>query len=161
VITEKAWHSLFARQLFRRPLAEELAAHQPQFTLIVAPNCLAAGKSDGIKSDAFIALNFAAGLGLIGGIRYAGEIKKAVFTAMNYLMPLRGVFPIHCSANVGPGGDVALFFGLSGMGKTSLSADPERQLIGDDEHGWGDQSVFNFEGGCYAKCIRLSRDWEP
>jgi len=161
VITEKAWHSLFARQLFRRPLAEELTAHQPQFTLIVAPKCLAKGTSDGLRSDAFLALNFGAGLGLIGGMRYAGEIKKAIFTAMNYLMPLQGVFPMHCSANVGPGGDVALFFGLSGTGKTSLSADPERQLIGDDEHGWGDQGVFNFEGGCYAKCIRLNRDREP
>jgi phosphoenolpyruvate carboxykinase (ATP) len=161
IITEKAWHSLFARQLFRRPLAEEIAAHQPQFTFIIAPKCLAAGKHDGIKSEAFIALNFAAGLGLIGGMRYAGEIKKAVFTVMNYLMPLQGVFPMHCSANVGAGGDVALFFGLSGTGKTSLSADPERQLIGDDEHGWGEHGVFNIEGGCYAKCIRLNRDREP
>jgi phosphoenolpyruvate carboxykinase (ATP) len=161
VITEKAWHSLFARQLLRRPLAEELATHQPRFTLIVAPKCLAAGKSDGLKSDAFIALDFGAGLGLIGGMRYAGEIKKAIFTTMNYLMPLQGVFPMHCSANVGAGGDVALFFGLSGTGKTSLSADPERQLIGDDEHGWGEHGVFNIEGGCYAKCIRLNRDREP
>jgi phosphoenolpyruvate carboxykinase (ATP) len=161
IITEQAWHSLFARQLFRRPLPEELAAHQPQFTVIAAPNCLADRASDGTKSEAFIALDFAAGLVLIGGTHYAGEIKKAIFTAMNYLMPLQGVLPMHCSANVGSGGDVALFFGLSGTGKTSLSADPGRQLIGDDEHGWGNNGVFNFEGGCYAKCIRLSREREP
>ncbi len=161
IITEQAWHSLFARQLFRRPLPGELAAHQPQFTVIAAPHCLADGADDGTKSEAFIALNFGAGLALIGGTHYAGEIKKAVFTAMNYQLPLQGVFPMHCSANVGPGGDVALFFGLSGTGKTSLSADPDRQLIGDDEHGWGHNGVFNLEGGCYAKCIGLSRDREP
>jgi phosphoenolpyruvate carboxykinase (ATP) len=161
IITEHAWHSLFARQLFRRPLSEELGGHCPQFTVIAAPGCLAAGGEDGTNSETFIALNFQAGLALIGGTHYAGEIKKVIFTAMNYLMPLQGVFPMHCSANVGPDSDVALFFGLSGTGKTSLSADPERQLTGDDEHGWGDNGVFNFEGGCYAKCIRLSRDREP
>lgn len=161
VIAEQAWHSLFARQLFRRPLPEELPEHHPQFTIVMAPHCLADGKSDGTRSSAFIALNLGQGLALIGGTRYAGEIKKAVFTVMNYLMPQQGVFPMHCSANVGHEGDVAVFFGLSGTGKTSLSADPERQLIGDDEHGWGDNGVFNFEGGCYAKCIRLSRDREP
>ena len=159
IITEQAWHSLFARQLFRRPLLAELASHQPQFTVIAAPHCLADGL--GTHSETFIALNFEAGLALIGGTQYAGEIKKSVFTAMNYLMPPQGVLPMHCSANVGPAGDVALFFGLSGTGKTSLSADPERQLIGDDEHGWGNNGVFNFEGGCYAKCIRLSRQREP
>jgi len=161
VITEFAWHSLFARQLFRRPLPEELAAHTPEFTVICAPNCHADPATDGTKSETFVVLDFEAKLALIGGTHYAGEIKKAIFTVMNYLMPLQGAFPMHCSANVGSGGDVALFFGLSGTGKTSLSADPDRQLIGDDEHGWGDNGVFNFEGGCYAKCIRLSRDREP
>jgi phosphoenolpyruvate carboxykinase (ATP) len=161
IITEQAWHSLFARQLFRRPRLEELEGHRPEFTVIAAPTCLADAAGHGTKSEAFIALDFGAGLTLIGGTHYAGEVKKAIFTAMNYLMPLQGVFPMHCSANVGPGGDVALFFGLSGTGKTSLSADSERGLIGDDEHGWGDNGVFNFEGGCYAKCIRLSREREP
>jgi phosphoenolpyruvate carboxykinase (ATP) len=161
IITDQAWHSLFARQLFRRPHPEELAAHQPQFTVIAAPDCLADPANDATKSETFIAVDFGANLVLIGGTHYAGEIKKSIFTAMNYLMPLQGVFPMHCSANVGSSGDVALFFGLSGTGKTSLSADPERRLIGDDEHGWGDRGVFNFEGGCYAKCIRLSREREP
>ena len=161
VVTEQAWHALFARQLFRHVPHEEVSRHQPQLTVLVAPYCLADGASDGIKSSAFIAVDLGAGLALIGGTHYAGEIKKAVFTVMNYLMPMQGVFSMHCSANVGPDGDVGIFFGLSGTGKTSLSADPQRQLIGDDEHGWGDNGVFNFEGGCYAKCIRLSRDREP
>jgi phosphoenolpyruvate carboxykinase (ATP) len=161
VITELAWHSLFVHQLFRRPTAEELEVHEPQFTVIAAPHCHADPAADGTKSEAFIALDFESRTVLIGGTHYAGEMKKSIFTVMNYLMPLQGVFPMHCSANVGHAGDVALFFGLSGTGKTSLSADPARQLIGDDEHGWGDNGVFNFEGGCYAKCIHLSRDREP
>ena len=161
IITEFAWHSLFAQQLFRRPSAPELAQHEPQFTVIAAPNCPADPTTDGTKSDAFIALDLESRTVLIGGTHYAGEIKKSIFTVMNYLMPLQGVLPMHCSANMGDGGDVALFFGLSGTGKTSLSADVERHLIGDDEHGWGDNGVFNFEGGCYAKAIKLSREREP
>lgn len=161
VINELAWQNLFARQLFRRPTAEELATHKPDFTIIAAPGFKADPKVDGTRSEAFIVLNFERRLVLIGGTSYAGEIKKSVFTIMNYLLPLKGVLSMHCSANQGAEGDVALFFGLSGTGKTTLSADPERQLIGDDEHGWCDEGIFNFEGGCYAKCIRLSREREP
>ncbi|HYV27345.1 MAG TPA: phosphoenolpyruvate carboxykinase (ATP), partial [Candidatus Eisenbacteria bacterium] len=161
IIGELAWHSLFVHQLFRRPTPSELDGHEPQFTVIAAPNCRAQPATDGTKSEAFIVLDFESKTALIGGTNYAGEMKKSIFTVMNYLMPLQGVLPMHCSANTGHQGDVALFFGLSGTGKTSLSADLERQLIGDDEHGWGDNGVFNFEGGCYAKCIRLSRDREP
>ena len=161
IICEFAWHSLFAHQLFRRPAPQDLEQHEPQFTVIAAPNCLADPATDGTKSEAFIALDLESRTVLIGGTHYAGEIKKSIFTVMNYLMPMQNVFPMHCSANVGSTGDVAVFFGLSGTGKTSLSADPERQLIGDDEHGWGSNGVFNFEGGCYAKAIRLSRDREP
>ncbi len=161
VVTEYAWHSLFARQLFRRPTPAELAAHEPQFTVIAAPDCMADPATDGTRCGTFIALDLESRTVLIGGTHYAGEIKKAIFTVMNYLMPQEGVFPMHCSANVGDGGDVALYFGLSGTGKTSLSADLSRHLIGDDEHGWGDNGVFNFEGGCYAKCIRLTREREP
>jgi phosphoenolpyruvate carboxykinase (ATP) len=161
VINELAWQNLFARQLFRRPKAEELATHSPEFTIIAAPGFKADPQVDGTRSEAFIILNFERRLVLIGGTSYAGEIKKSVFTIMNYLLPLKGVLSMHCSANQGAEGDVALFFGLSGTGKTTLSADPERLLIGDDEHGWCDEGIFNFEGGCYAKCIRLSREHEP
>ena len=161
VITETAWHSLFARSMFIRELdPSKLEAHNPEFTVIHTPHFHAVPEIDGTRSECYILLNFAKRLALVGGTSYAGEIKKSIFTAMNYLMPGRGVFPMHCSANVGPGGDVALFFGLSGTGKTSLSIDPQRPLIGDDEHGWSDQGVFNFEGGCYAKVIRLSQEGE-
>jgi phosphoenolpyruvate carboxykinase (ATP) len=161
IITEYAWHSLFARQLFVRPPAEATADHVPEFTVIAAPGCLADPARDGIRSEAFVMLSFAHKLVLIGGTRYAGEIKKSIFTILNFLHPLRGVLPMHCSANIGPRDDVALFFGLSGTGKTTLSADPQRRLIGDDEHGWTNEGVFNFEGGCYAKCINLSPKYEP
>ena len=161
VINEFAWHNLFAHQLFLRPSEEELRDHIPGFTVISAPNFKADPDDDGTNSEAFILLSFDRKLVLIGGTHYAGEIKKSIFTVMNYLMPKRGVLPMHCSANIGENGDVALFFGLSGTGKTTLSADPRRRLIGDDEHGWSDSGVFNFEGGCYAKCIHLSHEREP
>jgi phosphoenolpyruvate carboxykinase (ATP) len=159
VITTYAWHSLFARNLF---IIDESASEvTPQLTVIDAPGFQADPARHGTRSEVVIALNFAEGLVLIGGTSYAGEIKKSVFSTMNYLLPFRGVLPMHCSANVGASGDVALFFGLSGTGKTTLSSDHERGLIGDDEHGWGDRGVFNFEGGCYAKTIRLSAEAEP
>ncbi len=161
VVNELAWHNLFVRQLFVRPSAEELQAHAPEFTVIGAPGFQAVPQRDGASSDAFILVNFKRGMALIGGTLYAGEMKKSIFGVMNFLLPGRGVFPMHCSANVGKDGITALFFGLSGTGKTTLSADPERRLIGDDEHGWSPTGVFNFEGGCYAKCIRLSRQNEP
>jgi phosphoenolpyruvate carboxykinase (ATP) len=159
VITEFAWHSLFARNLF---IVDESAPEvTPQLTVIDVPSFKADPAKHGTRSEVVVALNLADGLILIGGTSYAGEIKKSVFSTMNYLLPFRGVLPMHCSANIGAAGDVALFFGLSGTGKTTLSSDPERGLIGDDEHGWGDRGVFNFEGGCYAKTIRLSREAEP
>ncbi len=161
VIAEKAWHAMFARCLLLRLPPEELADFRPQLTIICAADVRADPKADGTRSDIFIVLNLERGLVLVGGTHYAGEIKKAVFSVLNYLLPRHGVFPMHCSANLGPAGDTALFFGLSGTGKTTLSADPERRLIGDDEHGWSDEGVFNIEGGCYAKCIRLSREGEP
>jgi phosphoenolpyruvate carboxykinase (ATP) len=161
VITTKAWHAVFARQLFRRLSAEEIANVKPEFLVLCAPDCLADPAVYGTNSEAFIVVDFTRKIVLIGGTHYAGEIKKSIFSIMNYLLPPRGVFPMHCSANVGDGGDVALFFGLSGTGKTTLSADPNRHLIGDDEHGWSDRGVFNFEGGCYAKCIKLSEEREP
>jgi phosphoenolpyruvate carboxykinase (ATP) len=162
VVTEKAWHSLFARHLFIPERdAVRRSHHEPQFTVIDVPSFTADPSVDGTNSEVFILLNFAKQRVLIGGTNYAGEIKKSIFTVMNYLLPLRDVMPMHCSANVGPAGDVALFFGLSGTGKTTLSSDPGRQLIGDDEHGWSSQGVFNFEGGCYAKMIRLSAEAEP
>lgn len=161
VITEQAWHSLFARNMFIRPQPAELARFEPDFTIIQAPGFHADPEIDGTRSETVIAIDFTHRTVLIGGTSYAGEIKKSVFTILNYLLPAQGVFPMHCSANVGPDGDTALFFGLSGTGKTTLSADGSRTLIGDDEHGWTDHGVFNFEGGCYAKVIRLSPEAEP
>ncbi|HVE76521.1 MAG TPA: phosphoenolpyruvate carboxykinase (ATP) [Actinomycetota bacterium] len=159
LVTEFAWHALFARQLFRRPELEDRVVDQ--WTILGAPTLEADVGSDSTNSAAFISIDFSNSRVLIIGTQYAGEIKKSIFTVLNYLLPGRGVLPMHCSANVGEKGDVALFFGLSGTGKTTLSADPERRLIGDDEHGWSDNGVFNFEGGCYAKCIRLSAENEP
>ncbi len=161
VKTELAWHNLFAHQLFIRPSREELRTHRPSFTVIAVPAFRARPERDHTNSEAFIIINYERRIVLIGGTRYAGEIKKSVFTVMNYLLPRQGVLPMHCSANEGKRGDVALFFGLSGTGKTTLSADPERRLIGDDEHGWSDDGIFNFEGGCYAKVIGLTREKEP
>jgi phosphoenolpyruvate carboxykinase (ATP) len=160
-VTTNAWQALFVHNMFLRPGAEELAAFVPGFTVLHAPEFQSDAARHGTRSGTFIVLNFRDRIALIGGTRYAGEMKKSMFTVLNYLYPQRGVLPMHCSANVGPRGDVAVFFGLSGTGKTTLSADPARGLIGDDEHGWGDDGVFNFEGGCYAKVIRLSREGEP
>ncbi len=161
VVTELAWQSLFARNMFIRPDRNELSGHVPQFTVLDVSLFQADPELDGTRSEAFVVVSFDRKMILIGGTQYAGEIKKAIFTILNYLLPLERVLSMHCSANVGPRGDVALFFGLSGTGKTTLSADPTRTLIGDDEHGWSDHGVFNFEGGCYAKMINLSRDAEP
>ncbi len=167
VVADLAWHALFARCLLRPPAAAENGgrngspAPSETLTILCASGMHADPDIDGTRSDAFIVLDLARRLVLIGGTAYAGEIKKSVFSTLNYLLPLQGVFPMHCSANVGPGGTTALFFGLSGTGKTTLSADPERRLIGDDEHGWSSSGVFNVEGGCYAKTIRLSREGEP
>ena len=161
VVTETGWHSLFSRNLFIRRDRSELSTHIPEFTILQAPSFHAIPEEDGTNSEAFIVLNLEKRLILIGGTSYAGEIKKSVFTTLNYLLPFKGVLPMHCSANIGDDGNVALFFGLSGTGKTTLSSDPERALIGDDEHGWGDDGVFNFEGGCYAKTINLSKELEP
>ena len=161
IVTAYAWHSLFARSLFIRPTAEELENHEPQFTVINLAEFQADPAVDGTGSETFIVVNFARRLVVIGGTRYAGEIKKSIFTIMNYLLPTQNVLPMHCSANVGSDGETALFFGLSGTGKTTLSMDPTRPLIGDDEHGWSDVGIFNFEGGCYAKTIKLSAENEP
>ena len=161
VVTETAWHNLFARNMFLRPLPEELEGFKPEFTILNLPGFQAEPKSDGTASDCAILVNFTERVVAICGTWYAGEIKKSVFTILNYLLPDKNVLPMHASANVGPKGDVAIFFGLSGTGKTTLSADPHRTLIGDDEHGWGKTGVFNFEGGCYAKAIKLSREAEP
>ncbi len=161
IITQYAWHNLFVRNMFIQATDEELAVHEPEFVVIDCPGFHAYPEHDGTNSDVFILVNFAKKLVLIGGTEYAGEMKKSIFTAMNYLLPFNEVMPMHCSANIGPRGDTAIFFGLSGTGKTTLSADPKRTLIGDDEHGWSDTGVFNFEGGCYAKTIRLSAEAEP
>ncbi|MGA2197796.1 MAG: phosphoenolpyruvate carboxykinase (ATP) [Bryobacteraceae bacterium] len=162
IVTEKAWHSLFARNMFMKiRRTEELKRHVPEFTVIAVPSFQASPMMDGTRTETFIIINFAERLAIIGGSEYGGEIKKTVFTTLNFLLPLEGVLPMHCSANVGPDGDAALFFGLSGTGKTTLSADPARQLVGDDEHGWSEDGVFNFEDGCYAKVIRLSPEAEP
>nr|WP_178133244.1 phosphoenolpyruvate carboxykinase [Vineibacter terrae] len=161
VITETAWHNLFAMNMFLRPPAEDLADFRPDFTILQLPGFQAVPELDGTNSDCAIVCDFRRRLVTICGTWYAGEIKKSVFTILNYLLPEKNVLPMHASANVGPKGDVAIFFGLSGTGKTTLSADASRTLIGDDEHGWGESSVFNFEGGCYAKVIKLSREAEP
>ncbi len=161
VITETAWHSLFAHNMFIRPASEELVDFSPGFTVLHAPGFHASQTIDGVYHDVFIVINFTKRLVLISGTQYAGEIKKSIFTVLNYLLPQQNVLSMHCSANVGPKGDTAIFFGLSGTGKTTLSADPARTLIGDDEHGWSERGIFNFEGGCYAKVINLSAQAEP
>ena len=163
VVTEKAWHGLFAGTLFIRPSAAELERHAVDFTLINAGSLEAGGAAAGLRSNVFIGIDFSRRIVLILGTEYAGEMKKAIFSVMNYLLPRRGILTMHCSANVGKGAhrDAALFFGLSGTGKTTLSADPRRALIGDDETAWSDSGIFNIEGGCYAKCINLSREAEP
>ena len=160
-IQELAWHNLFVRNLFIVPPAAELPGFQPQFTVLTAPSFRADPARHGTRSEVVIALNLARREVIIAGTSYAGENKKSIFTVLNYVLPLQGVLAMHCSANIGPTGDTALFFGLSGTGKTTLSSDPERRLIGDDEHGWSDRGVFNFEGGCYAKMIKLSAEAEP
>src|SRR4030043_196388 len=162
IITELALHSLFARNMFIKPKTnEEYRRHVPEFTVLCVPSFKAFPQIDGTPANTFIVINFDQRLCIIGNTGYGGEIKKSVFTLLNYLLPLQGIMPMHCSANVGSNGDAALFFGLSGTGKTTLSADPTRGLIGDDEHGWSDNGVFNFEGGSYAKVIRLSQAGEP
>jgi phosphoenolpyruvate carboxykinase (ATP) len=158
VVTERAWHNLFAKNMFLGP---HVAPASESFTVLHAPGCKADPGNDGTRSSTFIVLDFESRTILVGGTEYAGEIKKSMFSVMNYLLPQREVMSMHCSANVGQGGDVAIFFGLSGTGKTTLSADPDRSLVGDDEHGWSSGGVFNIEGGCYAKVIRLSREAEP
>src|SRR5881296_2630664 len=160
-MTPNAWHALFVYNMFLRPADGELASFEPGFEVLHAPEFQADPAIHGTKSGTFIIVSLAQRTILIGGTRYAGELKKSIFTILNYLLPQQGVLSMHCSANVGRDGDTALFFGLSGTGKTTLSADPERQLIGDDEHGWSDDGVFNFEGGCYAKVIKLNPGAEP
>jgi phosphoenolpyruvate carboxykinase (ATP) len=161
IITQYAWHSLFIRNMFIQARPEELPDFDPEFVVIDCPGFHANVEVDKTNSDVFILVNFGKKKVLIGGTEYAGEMKKSVFTAMNYFLPLKNVMPMHCSANIGKDGHTAIFFGLSGTGKTTLSADSTRTLIGDDEHGWSDNGVFNFEGGCYAKVIRLSPEAEP
>lgn len=161
VVTEYAWHSLFIRNLLIRPDRQALEAFEPRMTIIDLPSFRADPTRHGTRSETVVAIDLNRLIVLIGGSAYAGEMKKSVFTALNYLLPARGVMPMHCSANVGPSGDTAIFFGLSGTGKTTLSADPNRTLVGDDEHGWSPEGVFNFEGGCYAKTIKLSAEAEP
>jgi phosphoenolpyruvate carboxykinase (ATP) len=162
IITELAWHSMFARNMFISPVTnDEFRRHIPEFTVLAVPSFKSFPQIDGTTGPTVIAINFDQKLCIIGNSGYAGEIKKTIFTIMNYILPLQGVMTMHCSANTGPEGDTALFFGLSGTGKTTLSADPTRGLIGDDEHGWSDNGIFNFEGGCYAKVIALSPSAEP
>lgn len=161
VFNEYAWHNLFAKQMFIRPTDEELATLEAEFTIVSAPTFKADPAVDGTNSEAFILVSFSKRIILIGGTEYAGEMKKSIFSVMNYLLPQQDILSMHCSANVGEEGDVALFFGLSGTGKTTLSADPNRKLIGDDEHAWSPTGVFNIEGGCYAKTINLTRENEP
>ncbi len=161
VVTQRAWHCLFARQIFIRPDPEKTEDHVPEFTLFFLPGFHADPAEDGTNSENVIVINFKRRVVLIAGTSYAGEMKKSVFTVLNHILPDRNVLPMHCSANMGTDGKVALFFGLSGTGKTTLSADPTRRLIGDDEHGWSEDGVFNFEGGCYAKMIKLSKEKEP
>jgi len=161
IVTEQAWHSLFIRNLLRRPERAALSGFEPKMTIIDLPSFKADPARHGTRTETVIAVDLTRMIVLIGGTAYAGEMKKSVFTALNYLLPEHAVMPMHCSANVGPDGDSAVFFGLSGTGKTTLSADPARTLIGDDEHGWGPDGIFNFEGGCYAKTIRLSAEAEP
>src|SRR6185312_10804702 len=161
IFTELAWHSLFIRQLLIRPERSELASFIPDLTIVDLPTFKADPKRHGVRTDTIIAIDFTKKIVLIGNSSYAGEMKKSVFTTLNFYLPAQGVMPMHCSANVGPDGESALFFGLSGTGKTTLSADPDRILIGDDEHGWGPNGIFNFEGGCYAKTIKFSKEAEP
>lgn len=161
VINNRAWHNLFARQLFIRPTLKELRDHRPEFTLISCDDFASVPALEGTRTETFIIINFKRKLVLIGSTSYAGEIKKAIFSVMNFVLPAKNIFPMHCSANVGSDGNSALFFGLSGTGKTTLSADPARRLVGDDEHGWSKKGIFNFEGGCYAKCISLRKEREP
>jgi phosphoenolpyruvate carboxykinase (ATP) len=160
-VTPNAWHALFVRNMFIRALPTELAQFRPGFTVLHAPDLQADPSRHGTRTGTFVVISFVKRVVLIGGTRYAGEMKKSIFTALNYLLPAQQVLSMHCSANVGPSGDTAIFFGLSGTGKTTLSADPTRQLIGDDEHGWSERGIFNFEGGCYAKVIRLRPETEP
>src|SRR5438309_7180023 len=161
VVNELAWHNLFIRTLLVRPEAAELPGFDPEYLIIDLPSFRADPGRNGCRSETVIAVNFQKKIILIGGTAYAGEMKKGVFGLLNFVLPPQGIMPMHCSANIGPEGDTAIFFGLSGTGKTTLSADPNRTLIGDDEHGWSDTAVFNFEGGCYAKTIRLSADAQP
>jgi phosphoenolpyruvate carboxykinase (ATP) len=161
VVSEAAYHGLFAHNMFIRPQDDELKNHNPDFTVLAAPNLKANPEEDGTKSEAFVLVNFEKEIILIGGTLYSGEVKKGIFGVMNYLLPGQNVMPMHCSANMNVEGETAVFFGLSGTGKTTLSSDPERILIGDDEHGWSEDGVFNIEGGCYAKTINLSREGEP
>ena len=161
VINDHVWQNLFGRTLFIRPTNEELENHEPEFTIFCINDFKAVPEVDGTRTNVFILIDLTRKIVLIAGTQYAGEMKKSMFSVMNYLLPERGIFPMHCSANIGEKGDTTLFFGLSGTGKTSLSADPNRKLIGDDEHGWSDNGTFNFEGGCYAKCINLSQEAEP
>jgi len=161
VINDHVWQNLFGRTLFIQPTNEELENHEPEFTILCINDFEAVPEIDGTRTNVFILVDLTRKIVLIGGTQYAGEMKKSMFSVMNFLLPERGVFPMHCSANIGKKDDTVLFFGLSGTGKTTLSADPNRQLIGDDEHGWSDNGTFNFEGGCYAKCINLSQEAEP
>jgi phosphoenolpyruvate carboxykinase (ATP) len=162
ILNNRAWHNLFARQLFIRPTSDELKNYKPEFTLLSCDDFASDSKKMGTRTETFIIINFKKKLVLIGSTSYAGEIKKAMFSTMNFVLPKKGIFPMHCSANVSKNGDeAALFFGLSGTGKTTLSADSDRFLVGDDEHGWSDNGIFNFEGGCYAKCISLNKENEP